>query len=70
MFSLRLTILAVSEKAQLQAFASHRDPGWKIPLYQQVLDWLSGLTFLGVTLFLAMVAIRQVVLHFLASRTL
>jgi hypothetical protein len=44
--------IPVTEKAQLEAFASHRDPGWKIPLYQQILDWVSGLSAAGVFAFL------------------
>ena len=60
--------IPVSEKDKLEAFASHLDPGWKIPLYQQILDWLSGLTAAGVTAFLAFVAIRQLRRWYLRSR--
>ena len=60
--------IPVSEKDKLEAFASHRDPGWKIPLYQQILDWLSGLTAAGVTAFLAFVAIRQLRRWYLRRR--
>ncbi len=60
--------IPVSEKAQLEAFASQRDPGWKIPLYQQVLDWVSGLAAAGVSAFLVIVAIRQLVLQLIRRR--
>jgi hypothetical protein len=35
----------VGEETNLEAFISHQAVDWKIPLYQQVLDWLSGLAF-------------------------
>jgi hypothetical protein len=58
--------IPVSEIAQLEAFASHlQQPSWKIPLYQQILDWVSGLTSAGVSLFLAFVAFRHLALRFL-----
>ena len=60
--------IPVSEKDKLEAFASHRQPDWKIPLYQQILDWLSGLTAAGVTAFLAFVAIRQLRRWYLRRR--
>jgi len=36
----------VEDKKILELFAKHLQPDWKIPAYQRVLDWLSGLTFL------------------------
>jgi len=60
--------IPVGEKAQLEAFASHRDPGWKIPLYQHILDWVSGLSFAGVTAFLAFVLVHSLVYRFRRSR--
>ena len=51
--------IPVSEKTQLQAFAGHRDPGWKIPLYQQILDWVSGLSAACVTVFLSFFGLRS-----------
>jgi len=38
--------IKVSDKSDLEAFASHHQPPWKLPLFQKVLDWVSGLTFL------------------------
>ena len=60
--------IPVSEKDKLEAFASHRQPDWKIPLYQQILDWLSGLTAAGVSAFLAFVVIRQLTRWYLHHR--
>jgi hypothetical protein len=57
--------IPVSEEAQLEAFASHGDPGWKIPLYQQILDWVSGLAAAGAFGFLAFVGIGGFVDRFL-----
>jgi hypothetical protein len=53
--------IPVSEKSQLEAFAAHKDPDWKIPLYQQILDWMSGLTAAGVSIFLLFAAMRTLV---------
>jgi hypothetical protein len=53
--------IPVSEKAELLAFASHKQPDWKIPLYQQVLDWASGLSFLVVLAYLAFYGIRKLI---------
>jgi len=40
--------IPVGEREELEAFANHRQPDWKIPLYQLALDWASGLTFVFV----------------------
>jgi hypothetical protein len=53
--------IPVSEKAQLEAFANYKQPAWKLPLYQQVLDWVSGLTVLFVATALAGFGIRRMV---------
>jgi hypothetical protein len=53
--------IPVSEKAQLEAFASYKQPGWKIPLYQQVFDWVSGVSILGVVAMLAYFGVRKLV---------
>lgn len=53
--------IPVSEKAELLAFASHKQPDWKIPLYQRVLDWVSGLSFLAVLAFLAFYGFRKLI---------
>jgi len=60
--------IPASEKVQLEAFTNHRDPGWKIPLYQQILDWVSGLAAAGVTAFLVFVGIRSLVNRFLLCK--
>ena len=36
----------VEDKDMLLLFARHIQPKWKIPTYQHILDWISGLTFL------------------------
>ena len=40
--------IRIEDKDKLDAFAKHYQPDWKIPVYQQVLNWLSGLTFVAV----------------------
>jgi hypothetical protein len=57
--------IPVDEKDQLEAFASHKQqPGWKIPIYQQVVDWVSGLTVLVVVIAVAVVGSKSLVAHF------
>jgi len=56
--------IPVSEKDKLEAFASHKQPDWKIPLYQQILDWVSGLTVLAGMFTLAFVGIKRLITHF------
>jgi len=46
-----------TETDELADFVNHRQPDWKIPLYQQVLDWGSGLAFLVTVFVLAGYAI-------------
>jgi len=53
--------IPVSEKAELEAFASYKQPGWKLPLYQQVLDWVSGVALLAVVGILAYFGVRKLV---------
>jgi hypothetical protein len=53
--------IPVSEKAQLEAFASYKQPGWKIPLYQQVFDWVSGVSILAVVAILAYFGVRKLI---------
>ncbi len=38
----------VGDEQNLTLFLNHQQTNWKIPVYQQVLDWLSGLTFVAV----------------------
>jgi hypothetical protein len=51
--------IPVSERDKLEAFANHRQPDWKIPLYQQVLDWVSGLAFVFVVAALGGYGLRR-----------
>jgi hypothetical protein len=53
--------IPVSEKAELEAFASYKQPGWKLPLYQQVFDWVSGISILAVIAILAYCGVRKLV---------
>jgi hypothetical protein len=36
--------IPVSEREKLLVFASHRQADWKIPLYQKIADWVSGVS--------------------------
>ena len=36
----------LKDKESLELFAKHIQPDWKIPSFQRVLDWISGLAFL------------------------
>jgi len=56
--------IPVSEKDKLEAFASHKQPNWKIPLYQRILDWFSGLTVLAGIFTLAFVGIKRLITRF------
>jgi len=35
----------VADKTTMELFAKHIQPNWKIPTYQKVLDWVSGIAF-------------------------
>jgi hypothetical protein len=37
--------IKVGDEENLTLFLNHQNPNWKIPVYQQILDWISGLTF-------------------------
>ncbi len=39
--------IPVTEKAQFLAFINRRQPDWKLPLIQQVLDWVALFTLIG-----------------------
>jgi hypothetical protein len=56
--------IPVSEKDKLEAFASHKQPDWKIPLYQRILDWFSGLMVLAGIFTLAFVGIKRLITRF------
>jgi hypothetical protein len=55
--------IPVSEKDKLEAFANHKQPDWNIPIYQQILDWVSGLTVLAGISLLGFISIKQKVSH-------
>jgi len=42
--------IRVGDEASLTAFVKHQAVAWQIPLYQHILDWVSGLGFAGVIL--------------------
>ena len=50
----------VKDKQTLEIFAKHLQPQWKIPTYQHVLDWVSGLTFLGALLYILAHGIKKI----------
>jgi hypothetical protein len=45
------SLIPVTETRQLEDFVNRRQPDWKLPLIQILLDWVSGITF--VLMFLA-----------------
>ncbi|MBE3142662.1 MAG: hypothetical protein IMZ61_01895 [Planctomycetes bacterium] len=56
--------IPVGEKDKLEAFTSHKQPDWKIPLYQQILDWVSGLTVLAGIVLIFSVGIKRLITCF------
>jgi len=53
--------IPVSQINELETFASYKQPGWKLPLYQQVLDRVSGVSVLVVASILAGAAVWKLV---------
>jgi hypothetical protein len=51
--------IPVDQESELEAFVNHRQPDWKIPAYQRILDWISGLTFLAAMIVLILYAGRR-----------
>jgi hypothetical protein len=49
----------VGDQEKLELFVRHAQPVWKMPIYQQVFDWISALTLVFVLIFLGSYAIRQ-----------
>jgi len=41
----------VEDKKTLELFAKHIQPNWKIPSYQRVLNWVSGIAFISALLY-------------------
>jgi len=56
----------VEDKQTLELFVKHIQPEWKIPTYQRVLDWVSGITFLGALIYI-LFQIMQITPHTKAS---
>ena len=56
--------IPIRDKNKLEAFASHKQPDWKIPLYQQVLDWVSGITVLLGVIILVFFGVKKFILRF------
>jgi len=50
----------VGDEANLTLFLNHQKTNWKIPVYQEVLDWVSGLTFWFVLALLVLYPIYRV----------
>jgi len=42
----------VEDKETLELFVKHIQPEWKIPTYQRVLNWISGITFVSALLYI------------------
>jgi hypothetical protein len=61
--------IPVSQQAELLAFTKHGQPDWKIPVYQQVLDWVSGLSFLVVVCVLLAYGVIKLAGKFRARRS-
>ena len=41
----------IEDKETLELFVKHIQPNWKIPTYQRVLNWISGITFVSALLY-------------------
>ena len=54
--------IPVADKAKMDAFVNRRQPDWKLPLLQQVLDWVSFLSLVGEFSLLAFVLGRKWIL--------
>jgi len=52
--------ITLNEKSELEDFAHHKQPDWKIPLPQRIADWVSGITELGIGCFLIFALARRV----------
>jgi hypothetical protein len=53
--------IPVADKAKLDAFVNRRQPDWKLPILQQVLDWVSLISLIGVFVLLAFYLIRSLI---------
>ena len=48
----------VEDKQTLELFAKHLQPDWNIPVYQRILNWVSGLSFLSALIYLVFYGIN------------
>ncbi len=53
----------VGDEKNLTLFLNHQKSLWKIPFYQQVLDWISGVTFWIVLILLVIYPIRSIIIR-------
>jgi hypothetical protein len=53
------SLIPVSENKKLMDFLNRRQPDWKLPLVQIVLDWAAGLTFILIILAFIMYSLRN-----------
>ena len=53
------SLIPVSEFKKLVEFLNRRQPDWKLPLIQILLDWAAGLTFILIILAVIMYPFRQ-----------
>ncbi len=51
--------IAVSDEATFQDFINRRQPGWKLPLYQEVFGWSSLITLIAEILFLVLFILKK-----------
>jgi hypothetical protein len=40
-------LISVEQRRQLEDFASRRQPGWRLPFLQQILDWVSPISLIA-----------------------
>ncbi len=53
----------VGDEKNLSQFLNHQKTHWKIPVYQKVLDWISGLTFWIVLAIFAVYPVRTLIIR-------
>jgi hypothetical protein len=57
--------IRIEDKEKLTQFANHKQPDWRIPNYQYILDWVTGLSFTCTIAFLTGYSIKKVLSIFL-----
>jgi len=50
--------IKIQDREKLAAFANHDEPGWKIPRYQKICNWVTTLTLALAALFLCVYSFR------------